>query len=209
MRCATYSRISTIDGSQNVEVQLNPLREFVAKRGWKTVGEFIDQESSLSDKRPSFESLMKLARQGKVDVIVVAALDRWSRSLKSLISTLDELRSLNVSFVSLREAIDLSSATGELMFHIIRVFSQFEASLIRQRVRMGLSHARSKGIKLGRPSVELDHQKIQELRKQGHSIREIAKEVGASSTSVFKALKKMRQETLENSASEYPWKDVF
>jgi DNA invertase Pin-like site-specific DNA recombinase len=74
---------------------------------------------------------------------------------------------------------------------------------------MGLLHARSKGVKLGRPPIEVDDQKIQELKNQGYSVRKIAKEVGISPTSVFKTLRKMRPETLDNSASENPWNDVF
>jgi DNA invertase Pin-like site-specific DNA recombinase len=199
LRAILYCRISTTDKNQNPEVQLVPLREFVEKRGWQTIGEFIDQESGLKDRRNGFESTMRSARQGKVDVVVVAALDRWSRSLKSLISTLDELRSLNVSFVSLREAIDLTTPTGELMFHIIGAFSQFEASLIRQRVQMGLFLAKSKGVRLGRPPLEINTERIVELHSQGLSIRQIARETKVSPSSVFKTLKKMGTKISENS----------
>lgn len=202
MRACLYVRTSTSDGSQNPEIQLSPLREFIDRRNWKLIGEYADQESGLKDKRPSFEIVMDLARRRKVDVIVVSSLDRWSRSLKSLITTLDELRSLNVSFVSLREAIDLTTPAGELMFHIIGAFSQFEASLIQQRVKMGLSHARKKGMRLGRPPVDVDVERITELSNQGLSIRRIAKESGLSPTTVFKTLRKVRQETLDNHASK-------
>lgn len=209
MRCAIYARISTNDRTQNLEVQLGPLREFVEKRGWEMDGEYVDQESGLKDKRPSFEAVMSLARKRKVDVIAVAALDRWSRSLKSLIDTLNELRILGVSFVSLRESIDLTTPTGELMFHIVGAFSQFEASLIRERVKAGLVLARNRGIRLGRPSIDVDVDEILNLRDQNYSIRRIAKQMNISPTTVFKTLKKVNAKTFNFQGSESKVSGVF
>lgn len=195
MRSVSYARTSTNDGSQDLEVQLAPIREFVKNRGWKSVGEFVDQESGLSSKRASFQTVMKLARQRKIDIIVVSSLDRWSRSLKELISSLDELPGLGVAFVSLRESLDFSTPTGQLMTHLLGAFAQFEVQLIRQRVVAGLVNAKNRGIKLGRPSIKVDVERVRELGGKGYSIRKIAKETGLSPTTVFKTL---RKPTLEN-----------
>ena len=186
MKVAIYCRISTSDGSQNPDVQLRPLREFIEKRGWQIVGEFVDQESGLKEKRRGFSSVMELAKQRNIDAIVVASLDRWGRSLKQLVNTLDELASLGVSFVSLRESLDFTTPTGQLMTHLLGAFAQFEVSLIKERVRAGIANARARGERIGRPKKDVDLKKLLDLRKQGVSFRGIAKQMGVSPGLVYK-----------------------
>jgi len=186
MKVAIYCRISTSDGSQNPDVQLRPLREFVEKRGWQIVGEFVDQESGLKEKRRGFSSVMELAKQRNIDAIVVASLDRWGRSLKQLVNTLDELASLGVSFVSLRESLDFTTPTGQLMTHLLGAFAQFEVSLIKERVKAGIANARARGERIGRPKKDVDLKKLLDLRKQGVSFRGIAKQMGVSPGLVYK-----------------------
>lgn len=186
MKVAIYCRTSTSDGGQHPEVQLLPLREFVEKRGWKIVGEFIDQESGLKEKRSGFSSVMELAKQRNIDAIVVASLDRWGRSLKQLVNSLDELASLGVSFVSLREALDFTTPTGQLMTHLLGAFAQFEVALIRQRVKAGIANARARGERIGRPKKDIDLGAILDLRRQGVSFRGIAKQMGVSPGLVYK-----------------------
>jgi DNA invertase Pin-like site-specific DNA recombinase len=186
MRAAIYCRVSTTDGSQNPDVQLQPLREFVEKRGWEIVGEFIDRESGLKEKRTGFESAMRLAKQRSIDTIVVASLDRWGRSLKQLVNSLDELASLGVSFVSLREALDFTTPTGQLMTHLLGAFAQFEVALIRQRVKAGIANARARGERIGRPKKDIDLGALLDLRRQGVSFRGIAKQMGVSPGLVYK-----------------------
>jgi DNA invertase Pin-like site-specific DNA recombinase len=190
MRAAAYSRVSTSDGSQSLDVQLVPLREFVAKRGWELVGEFVDEESGLREKRAGFESVMRLGRQRKVDVIIVASLDRWGRSLKQLVNSLDELVSLGVSFVSLRESLDFSTPTGQLMTHLLGCFAEFEIGLIRQRVKAGLANARARGKRLGRPPMNINAVELMKLKSEGLPLREISRRVGVSLGLVHKTLMK-------------------
>jgi putative DNA-invertase from lambdoid prophage Rac len=186
MRAAIYCRTSTSDGGQHPDAQLLPIREFVEKRGWQIVGEFIDQESGLKEKRNGFSSVMELAKQRKLDAIVVSSLDRWGRSLKQLVNTLDELVSLGVSFVSLREALDFTTPTGQLMTHLLGAFAQFEVALIRQRVKAGLANARARGERIGRPKKDIDLDRLLDLRKQGVSFRAIAKQMRVSAGLIHK-----------------------
>ncbi|MGD0405696.1 MAG: recombinase family protein [Candidatus Bathyarchaeia archaeon] len=186
MRAAIYCRVSTSDGGQNPDVQLLPLREFIQNRGWQIVGEFIDKESGLKEKRSGFSSVMELAKQRNIDAIVVASLDRWGRSLKQLVNTLDELASLGVSFVSLRESLDFTTPTGQLMTHLLGAFAQFEVALIKQRVKAGIANARARGERIGRPKKDIDLDKLLHLRKQGVSFRAIAKQMGVSPGLVYK-----------------------
>ena len=109
--------------------------------------------------------MMKDCRRGSIDVVVVWKFDRFARSLKTLISGLELCRALGIDFVSVTEAVDTSLPMGEMLFHIIGAVAQFERSLIGERVRSGLAHARAKGKILGRPPKRtLSRREIAEIR---------------------------------------------
>jgi DNA invertase Pin-like site-specific DNA recombinase len=192
MRVALYARCSTHDKGQNPEVQLSPLREFCKARGWSCVGEFVDNGfSGAKDKRPQLDKLMNLAKKRQVDCIVVWKLDRWGRSLKHLVNSLSELQSLGVSFVSYSENIDLSTAAGTMMFHVIGAMCQFERSLCQDRIRAGMSLAVAKGVRIGRtptPSTVIAKViSVYEAKKAG--VRDISKNCGVPRSTVFRILK--------------------
>jgi len=128
------------------------------------------------------------AKQRRFDAVCVWKLDRFGRSLRHLVNALADLESLGVSFVSLKDNLDLSTPSGRLMFQIIGAMAEFERSLIQERVKAGLRNARAKGKTLGRPRVAVDGARIGRLRAQGHSIREIADELGYSRSLVHKTL---------------------
>ena len=189
MRVAIYARVSTANNGQDPTMQLRELREYAERRGWAVAGEFVDSGvSGSSDRRPQLDALMDLARRRKVDVILTWKLDRWGRSLKHLVNSLAELEALGVAFVALRDNLDLSTPSGRLMFHVIGAMAEFERSLIQERVRAGLRNARAKGTKLGRPRMNVDAARIARLRSQGHTVREIADELGYSRSLVHKTL---------------------
>ena len=155
LRAVFYVRVSTTNHQQNPEVQLNDLRPFVEQRGWELTGEYVDRCTGSKESRPELNRLMADAKQRKFDVIVVWKLDRFARSLKHLVVALAEFESLGVQFVSLKDNLDLTTASGRLMFQIIGAMAEFERSLIQERVRAGLRNARAKGKRLGRPEVPL------------------------------------------------------
>ena len=141
MRVAIYARVSTAD--QDCEPQLRDVREYVAARGWRAV-EFIDQGvSGARERRPALDRLLAEVKARKVDVVVVAAFDRFGRSVRHLVETLELFRHLGVEFVSLREQIDTGSPLGQAVFTIIAAIAQLERSLIAERVRAGLRRARA------------------------------------------------------------------
>jgi len=129
-------------------------------------------------------------RFGRLDVIAVWKLDRFGRSLRHLVHALAELEATGVAFVSLRDNLDLSTPAGKLMFHVIGAMAEFERALIQERVRAGLAVARRKGKNLGRPKVrrdlDKDAKRIQRLRDEGQSYREIAEELGRSTMDVYR-----------------------
>src|SRR5205823_10613982 len=126
----------------------------------------------------SLNRLMIDAKRRKCDVIAVWKLDRFGRSLKHLVNSLAELESLGVSFISLRDNLDLSTPSGRLMFGIIAAMAEFERELIRERVRAGLQNAKRKGKKLGRPRVVVDVDRVAALRRTGASWRAISHKLG-------------------------------
>lgn len=149
-QAALYARVSTFD--QEPENQLAELRRYAAARGWTAI-EFVDHGvSGAKETRPALDRLLKDVRRRKVDVVVVWSLDRLGRSLRHLIGLLDEVQSLGVGFVSLREGLDGTTAAGRLQWQIIGAISEFERARLVERVRAGLARARAQGTRLGRPS---------------------------------------------------------
>lgn len=145
LKAAIYARVSTVDKGQDPEVQLSPLRDFCHARGFEIQGEYVDYISGSKSSRPQLDHLLSLARRRLIDVIVVWKLDRFSRSLKHLVTVLDELNSLGVGFISYSENIDLTTPTGRLMMHLIGAMAEFERELIRERVKAGIEHSRRNG----------------------------------------------------------------
>jgi DNA invertase Pin-like site-specific DNA recombinase len=186
-RVALYARVSTLAG-QSPEMQLVELREYAGRRGWHVAEEYVDHGvSGAKESRPALNRLMADAKQRRFDVIAVWKIDRFGRSLRHLVNSLAELENVGVSFVSLRDSIDLSSPSGVLMFQLIAAMSQFERSLIQERVRAGLQNAKRKGKRLGRRPVEVDLSEVASLRHSGASWRMISEEMGISVGKLHKA----------------------
>jgi DNA invertase Pin-like site-specific DNA recombinase len=120
------------------------------------------------------------AKRRKFDVVLVWKLDRFGRSLRHLVNALAEFESLNIAFVSLSDNLDLSTASGRLMFQIIGAMAEFERALIQERVKAGIRNARAKGRRIGRPRVAVDAARIAVLRASGLSWRTIERELGIS-----------------------------
>ena len=190
MRVATYSRVSTSHHDQNPQVQVEELRRYCSQRGWAVPEclELIDHgHSGASTTRPALTKLMELARTKQIDVIVCVKLDRLFRSLKHLVTTLDELQELGIVFIAIRDAVDYSSPSGRLLVQVLGSLAEFEKSLLRERTKAGLEYARSKGVKLGRPTATNPFQ-IRELRAAGYTYRAIAAQLKCSTSTVRQAI---------------------
>lgn len=189
MKTACYARVSTSDKGQDPQMQLRELREYCERRNWTIVNEYVDVGVSGSkDSRPELNRLMADAKQRRFDTVLVWKLDRFGRSLKHLVSALGEFESLGVSFVSLRDSFDLTTPAGRLMFNMVASFAEFERDLIRERVRAGIAHRRAKGFRIGRKPVAIDSTRLQALRAEGRTIREIALALDCSRSLVHKTL---------------------
>ena len=189
MRIALYARVSTAD--QHPEAQLHALRTYAQARGLEVVGEYVDHGvSGLRAKRPALDQLMADARRRTLDAVAVVKLDRLGRSLTHMLAMLGELEELDVAFVSLDDGIDTSTAAGRLFMQMRGAFAEYEAAMIRERTIAGLEAARRRGAKLGRPAAldERQRARARRLRKAGRSLRQIADVLGASHTTVRRAL---------------------
>ncbi len=141
-RAAAYARVSKGE-EQTAENQLLELRDW-AKRTGAAVEEFVDEVSSR-DRRPQKEEVLRRARIGAIDTIVVVRLDRWGRSMDELVMDIEELARRGVAFISLREGLRFDDAASRLHAHMLAAFASFERDLIQERTLAGLARARSQG----------------------------------------------------------------
>ena len=187
LKVAIYARVSTQD-QNTIPMQIKRCREYAKSRSWKVTHTF-NEIGSGANNRPQRAKLMGLCRKREIDLVLVWKLDRWGRSVADVVTTLEELRELNVKFVSITEALDFTTASGRAMSGLLSVFAEFERDMIRERVKAGLEHARSKGVILGRPKTI--HSKEKELRglwakHKNKSL--VAKKLGISRRSVSRLL---------------------
>jgi len=162
---------------------------FAERKGFQVVREYVDEGvSGVKQSRPALDELMRDARMGLLDVVVVWRFDRFSRSVLHLVQSLEEFRALQVDFVSLSEAIDTSTPMGRMIFTITGAFAEFERNVIRERVVAGMGRARAEGKHLGRPRRIFDRDRAKELKASGMSLRQIAEELGVGKDTVRAAL---------------------
>ena len=186
-RVGLYARVSTHD-QQTLPLQMRAMREYAAKRGW-AIAVQIKEVGSGAAERKLRENLLTAARRREIDVVLVWRLDRWGRSLVDLVVTLKELAELGVSFVSLTEALDLTTPTGRAMAGLLSVFAEFEHEILRERIRAGIAEARLKGKRFGRPLTAAKKAgQIRKLYRAGVSKAEIARRLQIGRTSVRRIL---------------------
>ncbi len=186
-RIAIYLRVST--DQQSTDLQRHEIEHYLKTRGWSSVAIYSDKLSGTTTKRPGLQKMLSDARSRSFDVLIIWKLDRLFRSLKDLITTLNELTELKVDFISLKDNIDLTTASGRLLAHLLGAIGQFEADLIKMRVVAGLAEARRKGIRLGRPTV-ISLEEVKIFRSQGLSPSQIAAILKVSKSGVYKTLAK-------------------
>ncbi len=186
-RVGLYARVSTND-QQTLPMQTRALREYVARRGW-TLALQIREVGSAATERHARKQLMEAARRREIDAVLVWRLDRWGRSVTDLLATLQELEDLGVGFVSLTEALDLTTPAGRAMAGLLAIFAEFEREILRERTRAGLAQARQNGKQLGRPKTAgLHAAEMRKLYRAGVTKAEIARRLNIGRTSVRRIL---------------------
>jgi len=192
IRAGLYARVSTQD-QQTLPMQSRAMREYAARRGWAITMQ-VKEVGSGASQRQLREKLLEAARRREIDAVLVWRLDRWGRSVTDLLATLQELEHLGVGFVSLTEALDLTTPTGRAMAALLSVFAEFEREILGERLRAGLAHARQNGKRLGRPATAAMHtDEIRKLHGSGLSKSEIARRLNIGRTSVRRILDRRNQ----------------
>ena len=194
-KAVIYSRVSTTNG-QTVDNQLNVLREVAEKKGLEIVKEISDEGISGAkgrDEREGFDELIKGSIKREWDIILCWDVSRLSRSLKHLVSFLDDIHSAKCDLYIHQSGIDTTTASGKMMFQMIGIFSEFERSMIRERVIAGQQRAKSEGKHIGRPTNVNDGiiTAVYQLRQNNVPISRIAKDLQIGVGTVYKILDKV------------------
>ena len=186
-RAAIYVRVSSDD--RNPDLQLRECRKLCKGRGYEITREHIDQGFSGSlDRRLALDELMNDAKRKRFEVLVFWKTDRLARSLMHLLTLSGELEAFGIDLISVTDPIDTSTPHGKAFFQMSGVFAELERALILERVQAGIAAAKARGQTFGRPRVELDTQRLLDLRAQGLSLRKIAAVIGSNTGSVRRRL---------------------
>lgn len=197
-RVAFYARCST-DG-QTVQNQLDELAEVAKRSGWQVVATFADSGISGTmgrEGRPEFDKLLKAVTRREIDMVVAWSVDRLGRSLQHLIPFLSDLQAKGVDLFLLQQGLDTSTPSGRAMFQMLGVFAEFEAAMIRERVRAGVARAKRRGTKSGRPigRPKLDGKREAAVRAaltSGTGILKVATTLGIGTGTVARIAGEMR-----------------
>jgi DNA invertase Pin-like site-specific DNA recombinase len=196
VKIALYARVSTLDKGQDPTMQLRELREYCQRRGWTVTGEYVDVGVSGSkDSRPELNRLMTDAHRRNFDAVLVWRFDRFARSVSLLLRALETFKSQGIEFISYSEQMDTSTPTGKMIFTVLGAVAELERSLIVERVKAGVRNARSKGKRLGRPTVSVDRARIAAMRSGGASWRNISAELGIKLGTLHRACSKIPVES--------------
>ena len=181
-RAAIYVRVSTID--QGTGRQEAELKEYVESRGWSYKIYKDRGHSGAKDDRPALNNLVHDIVRRKADVVVVWALDRLARSLKQLLNIAEYCNRVGADLIVLKQNVDTTLPAGRLTFQVLGAVAEFERELLRERVRSGMAQARRSGKHVGRPALRKFHaaeiEKMQQLRAEGKSIRQLAADFGTT-----------------------------
>ena len=179
MRAVLYARVSTAD--QTTDNQTLELSKVAERNGWEITEVFEDTISGAKTKRPALERLLKGVIRKEFDVVMVWDVSRLGRSLTHLVSLLEDFHAKGVNLYFHTQAIDTTTPAGTALFQMMGVFSQWERSMIQERIKAGLARAKAQGKRLGRvPIPPITIKKIKELRASGLPLTAIGKKVGVS-----------------------------
>jgi DNA invertase Pin-like site-specific DNA recombinase len=187
MKLGCYARVSTHE-QQTLTLQRDAMAAYAQQRDWPIVL-MIEEVSSGASERRQRQELLRAARRREIDAIRVWRLDRWGRSLADLVVTLQELQTLGMAFISLTEALDLTTPLGRAMVGLLAIFAEFEREILREHVKAGIAQARRRGARHGRPPSVAHHAgDVQHLYAVGLSKSAIARQLGISRASVRRFL---------------------
>ena len=206
---AIYVRVSTEEQAKHgfsLGAQEESLKNYARALGYDIFKIYKEEGKSAKDlKRPEMIQMLEDAENHKFQAIFIYKLDRFSRSLKDLILTIDKLKELGIDFVSLQDKIETTSASGKLMFHVISAFAEFERNIIGDRTKFGMERKAKeggfitkapKGYKLIDKKLLIDDEQSEQVRKifeeflnSDISLTQLAKKHSMTTAGIKKLLK--------------------
>ncbi|HSR68567.1 MAG TPA: recombinase family protein [Acidobacteriota bacterium] len=190
---AANTRVSTSE-EQSAKPQLLDLRKYASQRGWKIAGEYVDEAvSGTKSSRPALNRLMDDGKKRRFDIVLVWRFDRFARSTRHLLISLEEFRDVGIDFVSFQESIDTTSPLGMAVFTIVSAVAQLERDIIAERVKAGLRKAKAEGKELGPPKADIDAERLREMAEKGMSLRQMARLLKVGKSTVARKLKRLGQ----------------
>lgn len=143
MKVVIYARISTEE--QDLDKQVQECLKYCENKGYEVVGIYKDVISGTKDSRPQLDMMMKSGFLGEYEAVVVWKLDRLGRSMKHLVSIINQWHQYKINFIAITQQFDTTTSQGKLLFHIFGAVAEFERDLISERTKMGLKYAKNVG----------------------------------------------------------------
>jgi len=191
-KAVLYGRTSAPE--QHLESQFIQLREVAAQRGLELTGVYSDFAVAGSKaRRPGIDALLRDARRGKFSVILVAAFDRLGTSMRGFLALVNEIDSLGIELISVREAVDTSTPTGRMFVTALDSIAQMQKSFAKERIKAGMRRRKLDGLPCGRQPLDIDHNSLVSDRLSGMSLTNVAKRYGVSRASVVRWVREARQ----------------
>lgn len=193
---AIYIRVSTQEQASqgfSLDAQQEALENYAKALGYDIFKIYRDEGKSAKDlRRPEMTQLLEDAESKNFSAIFTYKLDRFSRSLKDLILTIDKFKDWGIDFVSLQDKIETTSASGKLMFHIISAFAEFERNIIGDRTKFGMERKAKEGgfITRAPKGYKIVDKKLVVVPEEAEEVKQIFKEFSESKISLTKLGKK-------------------
>ncbi len=194
VRTAIFVRVSTLD--QQYRNQIEELTSLCQRSNWEIVETYSEKVSGTKsiNERPELSRMMMDARRRKFDRVVVYDCSRLGRSLRHIVNVLEELHELNIHVFSFVNGIDTATPTGQLLWHFLSIFSQWEHQIRKERISLGIMKAKANGVKFGRSKMNPNRRRmlrkqVLELRNQGMSIGKISRQLGCGTAIIYEALR--------------------
>ena len=195
MKVALYCRVSTSTKEQTTENQRLELESYCDRMNYEIVKIYEDEVSGAKsrEKRPAYNELCKDAFLKKFDAIIGWDVSRFGRSMKEFVSFLSDMDDKGIGVIAVKNGLDTVSSSGRMMMKLIGVLEEWNREMLIERTNAGLARTVANGTKLGRKKTVTDKitDQIIELRTEKKSIRAIASEVGVSTATVQRELKKV------------------
>ena len=195
MRVALYCRVSTSTKEQTTENQRLELKSYCDRMNYEIVKIYEDEVSGAKsrEKRPAYNKLCQDAFLKKFDAIIGWDVSRFGRSMKEFVSFLSDMDDKGIGVIAVKNGLDTVSSSGRMMMKLIGVLEEWNREMLIERTNAGLARTVANGTKLGRKKITNDTMTAQiiELRNSKKSIRAIASEVGVSTATVQRELKKV------------------